>query len=414
MNIQKAKNNSIWFFTMVMFSSVFLLVSASWGRYILLLSVLLITLLTIHRWKYHYVLEEYHFFLLAFACYAFLSAVWAWSTSDAISKGISTTEILVFMFILYNHYSRFDNVEQLYDVIKIASYVVVIYSIYYYGIDFIRLMVAAGTRLENSYINVNSLGMLAATGVVIQVNQIVRKKKKDVFVLGIVPSVFMIAATQSRKALVVLAIGVIASLYIEGTDRKKFLNKLISAVAILTFCAVGVWFVLRLPIFEGVLERMQGVIAMITGKGNLGRSAEVRSSLVAIGMKQFAKTPIVGIGIGCPHILAKNEMEFDAYLHNNYVELLAGGGIIGFLIYYGMYVFLFLNLWKYRKCKSKTYNLTLILIIVQLIVDYGAVSCYEKNMFFYLMIFFLDIKNMEKRTKLAHKGIKNEYNTMCP
>lgn len=405
MNVQKIKNCCIWIFTLVMFSSIFLFVSETWGRYVLLLSILVIALLTIYRGKYRFVLDEYHCFLIAFTCYAFFSALWAWDASDAVGKGISTAEILIFMSILYNHFSKFDDVERLYDVIKIGSYIVVLYSIYYYGIDFIRMMVASGRRLENSYINVNSLGMLAATGVVIQVNQIFRKRKIDFFALGAIPSVIMIAATQSRKALLILAFGIFASMFLEGTNKKKILNKLASAIGIIVLCSIGIWFLLSLPMFAGVLKRMQGVIAMVTGEGSLGRSAETRASMIEIGMRQFAKTPIGGIGIGCPHILARNKLSFDAYLHNNYVELLVGGGILGFAIYYGIYVCLFLNLWKYRKKKSNTYNLTLILIASQLVVDYGAVTCYEKYMFFYFMVFFLEIKNMEKCSKKMRKGL---------
>lgn len=81
----------------------------------------------------------------------------------------------------------------------------------------------------------------------------------------------------------------------------------------------------------------------------MDHSTIVRNNLKTLGIEWFLRYPFGGIGIANPHILANYYYAFDAYLHDNFVELLCGGGIIGFSVYYSMYVYLFIQLWKYRK-----------------------------------------------------------------
>lgn len=94
---------------------------------------------------------------------------------------------------------------------------------------------------------------------------------------------------------------------------------------------------------------MEGVINAVFGNGKVDSSTIKRSNLRALGIEWFLKHPFAGIGIANPHILTNQYYAFDAYLHDNFVELLCGGGIIGFSLYYSMYVYLFLQLWNYRR-----------------------------------------------------------------
>ena len=87
-------------------------------------------------------------------------------------------------------------------------------------------------------------------------------------------------------------------------------------------------------------------------------------------------------------------LNFDAYLHNNYIELLAGGGIIGAAVYYSMYVYLLTKTWKLRLYKNDEYGICLIVMLLLLIVDWGSVSCYSKSTYFYFMLFNLQVKNL--------------------
>jgi O-antigen ligase len=267
-------------------------------------------------------------------------------------------------------------------------------------------MVQMGVRLDNSYTNINSIGMLAAIGILIQFDELLGDKRWSVPVLFCVPSIYMIAATQSRKALVMLVVGVFMILILRNIDNKDALETILRVTAIcILFCA-AFYVAMMLPVFAGVAQRMKGLIAMVTGKGEMGASASIRKQMVQIGMEQFRKTPLVGIGIGCPHYISAKKLSFDAYLHNNYVELLAAGGVIGFVLYYGIYVYLIGNLWAIKIRKSGDYIIVCTLIIVFLIKDYGMVSMYSKSTYFYFVIFFLAVRKMRKRKNLMNRRRK--------
>ena len=89
------------------------------------------------------------------------------------------------------------------------------------------------------------------------------------------------------------------------------------------------------------------------------------------------------------------------YLHNNYIELLAGTGIIGLLAYYSMYLYVAYNLIRYRDFHSNEYVMVLILFLSQIVMDMGMVSYESKSTYFYMMLFYLEVQ-------MLRKGRKNE------
>lgn len=60
-----------------------------------------------------------------------------------------------------------------------------------------------------------------------------------------------------------------------------------------------------------------------------------REELVRGGLKLFYERPVLGYGYG------NTTNYLGTYAHNNYVEILASGGILGAIVYYAIYIFLF-------------------------------------------------------------------------
>ena len=124
-------------------------------------------------------------------------------------------------------------------------------------------------------------------------------------------------------------------------------------------------------------------------------------------MQQFYKTPILGIGMGNSLELLASVGQRRTYLHCNFVEILASGGIIGFVIYYCIYVKLLGGLWKYRKYRSQTTNLCIVLLLLMLIMDYGMVTYYDKQQYLYFMCFFLQLELLKKDSQ-AEKRLEKK------
>ena len=130
----------------------------------------------------------------------------------------------------------------------------------------------------------------------------------------------------------------------------------------------------------------------------MGHSALLRKSMVEIGMRQFKKTPILGIGIGCSHLIVMPVLGLDTYLHNNFVELLACGGIVGTLIYYSFYLDIFYNYFIYRAVRDEALGTCFIISTLLFAMDWGRVSLYSKSTYFYFMIFFIEIALLKRRS----------------
>ena len=91
----------------------------------------------------------------------------------------------------------------------------------------------------------------------------------------------------------------------------------------------------------------------------------------------------------------------DTYFHNNYVEILASGGIVGFFVYYGIYFYIIKEMIKNKKNKDIYFYISFALIFILLFMDYASVSYYSKSRYFYFVILFLQVKFMKSSKRLG-------------
>lgn len=372
----------------------------SWGRYVMLACVAVVFMLDVFRkrWKYKVVCGRLLVAMAFLSAYSFISALWAIDVGDAVSMGKTLFEILFMIAILYNCYAgKRHAVRDILRVVKWSSYVVVIYSIVFYGIDTLALLAVTEQRLSNSYANVNTIGMLAAVGILIQLDECLQAKRSKMPLLLCVPSLFMLGMTQSRKALMILLVGFVMIVFLRNPGSKDAREGMIKLVLITLAVGLGLYVLLSLPWFNGVAERMTRLIAALLGGDAADSSSKLRMMMTQIGWEQFLKTPVQGVGMGGAHHVVFARIGHDSYLHNNFIELLAGGGVIGFLLYYAMYFHLFVQFWKYRKYKNEEYIVCLVIMLLLFVMDYGVVSYYTKLRYVYLLLFFLEAESLKRR-----------------
>ena len=188
-------------------------------------------------------------------------------------------------------------------------------------------------------------------------------------VIGII----IIAATGSRKALVMLVLGVFL-LFSVRFKSKSFLITLSKALLIILIMYCVLTQLRDIEIFIGIVERMDGLVAMVTGKGAVDASAFTREKYITVGLEQLKKSPIVGYGMGNSGKVLVNAIGGkETYFHNNYVELLVCGGVVGTIIYYLIWLKPIKELLKYRKCDT-TAIFSIIMAAILLTTDYGLVT----------------------------------------
>jgi len=269
-----------------------------------------------------------------------------------------------------------------------------VYAIFFYGIE--NLGLEEGERLDNEFANINGIGMAAALACVLQVHELLYKRSRWSAIM-MIPAVVMIAATQSRKALVFLVVGVFGVLILRSLAQKGNIRKLLKAIVSVAAVCVVFYLVLRLPMFGGILSRMESMVASWTGEGASDGSADKRNEMVKLGWEYFLQYPLGGSGFGSSGIITQRHLGWSTYLHNNYVELLSGGGIIGFFLYYALHIYLLINLIKYRKADTEAFIIGFVWLGLILIMDWGSVSYSGKSRWYYLMINCLNIGMLKSR-----------------
>ena len=401
-SVKDINRKLVWIITLFMFVTLYIFDNGSWGNYILGICAAAIFFFggIISSRRYQFSIKPFYLFVFFFAFFCLASAVWAWHSDIAISQSRRIFLILIFFGMIYFTYEHGDTIDPLMNCIMWGGYIVMIYAFYAYGgISAIMIMLSKGLRpTEEMFINVNVLGMLGAIACIIQVYKIVYEKKiiSSVFMI---PSAVIIATTQSKKAIIMLVIGTVLVVLSKNASSKKTLKffKVVAAMAVLIFIGN---YIINLDVFSGLKERMEEMFSTLLGSNTkIDSSTTARLRLVEIGMEQFWKNPFLGIGIGSSGDLVLREYGMNTYLHNNYIELLACGGIVGFLIYYSMYGYLVYNLIKYRKYDQKRADFCILLIIVLLITDYGYVSYSVKVQYFYLMMFFVQVEILKRNKK---------------
>lgn len=387
----------------ILICSFTILTSYSWGRYVMLGCTGLILCVQVFRnnGKYKLFSGVFPFVLALFTFYSLISSLWAERSTDSITVGKTLFEITVMVYILYTcYFENPKNTNDLLRCIKWSGYIISLYSIFFYGLDFLIIAAANETRLENTYANVNTIGMLSSICIVIQVDEFICEKRWKWEALLCLPSIFIVALTHSRKALLLLILGTFLCFLLHNLDSKNILKTIgkISAIVLVALVLLNV--VALMPIFAGTFDRMNALFGSIFGDGGgADSSVLIRDRMIEVGWEQFLKTPLLGMGMANPHILSNMYLGKDAYLHNNFIELLAGGGIVGLSIYYSMYAYLLTMFWKLRRYKNEEYVICLVMTVVLLILDYGMVSYYQKIRYVYLLVMFLEIEALKKKAE---------------
>ena len=383
------------------------------NRTTLILGITMICLFSVYaienRGKMLLKFDAYILYMLVFGLYCYISALWAENSGYATNKGELIIELLIAMWLMKTVIAKdsaagFDNLLRL---IKWGSYIVLIYTIAAFGWSNFVYIVQNNIRLSNDINNANSIGMCAAFAVVINFYYTLYEgfRISDAMMI---PGVVIIAAAGSRKGLVVLVAGCIALLILKNFDNKKLLNSIGKVAFTVIIGIVLMFFVLQLPMFNNLLDRLFDLGLLLAGKGTRDTSGWSRLQYIKLGIDIFKEHPIAGIGIDNARLYTKSLYGVDHYLHNNFVEMLACGGMIGFVIYYSIYAYILTTLIRNRQFRDKEWDICFVLLMINLAMDYGRVSYLEKETYVYLLLYWLEvnrIKDMKRKDDMVSRTI---------
>lgn len=374
------------------------------GQYVLLLSLIMMIIGTALQNEFIIKIKfsKYQGYLLGVIIFTFCSGLWAIDSNLTNMWGSDFIGTFLMMYVIYICYRNESTIDTMLKIFMISGYFVIISSIMYYGIDYFVLILKSSefsisNRLSNDFINANVLGMRAAYSILINIYLFLYKKSHVCYLPFSFLCILIIAFSQSRKAIIIIGIGTFMMLILKNMNNKNFISKFWGLIKILIVLIV-LWFVISyVPAFSALNERMQYVVNYFSGKGEVGLSITERSELIKIGKEIFVHHPILGIGIDNAKLVVLKIMgKKDYYLHNNYWEMLADGGIIGFIIYYWIYAFILKKMIKFRRLSDGEFVICFTFLILSLILDNAAVSYLSKTTYYKLLFIFIYCERLTK------------------
>lgn len=312
-----------------------------------------------------------------------LSVFWSANSVRSLDLVVSMSQMAVNNYLIYNLLRKYEIQTYL-----LWGFIFALTLNYLYGLGFIHLDVETNNswRFEGTAGNSNEMGIYIFMGIVLCFLSIPRKLMRfPLFLVAFFPiSIYFTVLTGSRKTLIVVVLFTVFYLFM---NIFKILKP-----HVLLYIAIGILLISTQVDIQGVLnddsvqrniERMQ-TLNTVAESGFEDSSVRDRRILIEYGIENIPNKPILGYGVGT--FIDVNPLNF--YSHNNYIEVLFGVGILGFMAcYFGPFAILL------RAIRKHSFDIALVILIIFLL-DFSVVSYNLKpHMVFYLYLAsLLDLK----------------------
>lgn len=217
------------------------------------------------------------------------------------------------------------------------------------------------SRIGSSLGNQNDVARHLVFAFAINCYYIYSFKNKLLIILSSILSVvsfYFVFLTGSISNLLVLSLLTIGLIVYMAKGRRKLFAIIGIVATIIVFIIL-----LQLPFMAYFKTRIENMVNTITtGSGSVDHSFIDRFNLAIYGLRLFTSKPLFGYGYDQVQFYTWGK---DAFSHNNFVELLASFGIIGFIIFEFLLLFPIYKCWK-KEGKEITVFLLLYLFAFQL------------------------------------------------
>lgn len=315
-----------------------------------------------------------------FVVYSFLSALWSYDYSTTVNQVVILVKFFFVSFILINCLRSRELLEWAFKILMFSS--LIFGLLYIYQID---LSMIGAYRLTDFADNDDGLPNLNLVSIPVAFAFVYflfcyLKDKKYIYIILSVICMLIVFLLGSRKSIISSVLGIFfLSLKVSGKKKMK----------IILFCFL---LILLIPFFiptdylDFVLDRLMQ-LANINQNVLLDESDLVRKQLFSNGIDYFIQRPLTGYGFYNFSKLFQLDYGAAIYSHNNFIETLVGGGIIGFLLYYLLYYKIISNL-HIRKHLFNEYYIFLSFTIIMLFNQIGIVLLLDRYTWIFISLVF--------------------------
>lgn len=309
---------------------------------------------------------------LMFTLFCASSCLWAVNKDLAISQMNTQWQLFLLFLFTYILMRETGDVEPYFQAIYFAGFAMLLFAIYRYGKSGFFQQMLGGVRMGGEITNENTFGMVFSQALIMAFYYYLKSRNKIHFASMAIFLIFALSS-GSKKALLMCIVGVIGlSVIYYG------LHRIWKTILVVFAVAIAGYYLLQLPLFSVINIRLTSYLS-----GELNTSDMNRMRFIENGISLIKERPILGWGLQNFRYVTGT----DAYSHNNFIEVLVSTGIIGFLLYYSMYLTASWTVIKrFLQQKEVTMILMLILAMISVVFGYGMVQFYSKGTWFFLAV----------------------------
>ena len=415
MKTEKMYNKLIWYLTVILYVSNGLLDGHAMASLIVYGITGFIGCLIILKEfaAFRPKIQIYHVMIMMFIGFCFASSLWGWDTGYPVSTSGYLLRIFICTCVLNYYFEKQESAETLLQALKWGGYVLAYCCLIGYGLQNVLDIILNGGRLFNEFVcfinnkpvqglfygilapNINFLGLYIAIPMIVGFFDIAYLRKKTFLeICYILPVIVFIIISGGKMNFIILSISVfIIFLLKTKSDNIKTTIKRWGIVAVIAILALYV--LSFVPMFKETFYRFYTMIENLLGK-TYEVSTNERVTMFKVGIEQFLKTPLLGIGVDNARFLLEREADLRTYLHCNYMELLTGVGLVGTILFYLCYMYPIIQFWKYRENKDEHTKICMVLMIASLFADIAMVTYTLRSTYLFLALYFIQAKKLKE------------------
>ncbi len=317
-------------------------------------------------------IPSYTVWYFLFFVYAEFSSFWAMNPNISVRMYLVIMILMLLISLFVPQYT--DTVSQAETILKIfifSTLFISLIQLVYTPIDswFSGFF---GSAVGNN--NTNHYGFLVMASAIISFYFAYSKSEKNYYWLVLVFFLFCVLSS-SRKSILFALFGIICIILFSFKKRFHILHFAIIA----TLATLSILLIMEVEVLYNVAGvRFTSLIEHYIYGENSDGSLSMREYFIDFAKLLFEEKPILGHGFAnfAKIFSTQSDSSWSVYAHNNYWEILADLGIVGFIIYYWYYLFLLIKL-VVKIIKERDNPLPILglsLLISEIILEWGVVS----------------------------------------
>lgn len=368
-----------------------------WGS----IALIIATQCIINRGKLIVNLNKYKLWSLSFLLISLLSLIYSINKSDSFNMLKTFVILVIIMIYVESELNNLYSIEKMIMLYVIGVGITLIYVLITQDLNQFQLAIH-GEAFTGRW-NGNEIGMNAAMALIMILYLFPKAKNlflKMYYCIIVAVSLYLIYWMGSRKTIVFLILGLCGVILLK--KPKKIIRNLLLVCCLIT---VSWNLLMEVPsLYQNVGWRLEALTSSITGKGKADSSTLLREKYIKVGIESFKESPIIGYGVDSFREINEHKTNHHTYSHNNFIEIAVGLGVIGFISFYWIFVYLIIKYLKLfiHKRTSFFVNVLFILFVLYLATQVGLVT-YDSLIQWLLILFLYKAMEFTQNSYIVNK-----------